>query len=130
LFLDVQMPGLDGFGVLQTIAPEQWPVTIFVTAYEQHALRAFEVHALDYLLKPFDQTRFQTALQRPRQGLPPAWGITIARFQNLAKLGLHAFGYGGLIARAKAGWQWRAVASRQQTGGSTCTSSPPEAFAE
>lgn len=66
LFLDVQMPGLDGFGVLQTIAPEQWPVTIFVTAYEQHALRAFEVHALDYLLKPFDQTRFQTALQRAR----------------------------------------------------------------
>ncbi len=69
LFLDVQMPGLDGFGVLQTIAPEQWPVTIFVTAYEQHALRAFEVHALDYLLKPFDQARFQTALQRARMQL-------------------------------------------------------------
>lgn len=69
LFLDVQMPGLDGFGVLQTIAPEQWPVTIFVTAYDQYALRAFEVNALDYLLKPFDQTRFQTALQRARMHL-------------------------------------------------------------
>src|SRR5215475_6077749 len=64
LFLDVQMPELDGFGVLETI--EQMPVIIFVTAYDQYALRAFEVHALDYLLKPFDRERFDKALQRAR----------------------------------------------------------------
>ena len=62
LFLDVQMPELDGFGVLEVI--EETPVIIFVTAYDQYALRAFEVHALDYLLKPFDRERFDKALQR------------------------------------------------------------------
>jgi two-component system, LytTR family, response regulator len=64
LFLDVQMPELDGFGVLEAI--EQTPVIIFVTAYDQYALRAFEVHALDYLLKPFDRERFDKALQRAK----------------------------------------------------------------
>jgi len=64
LFLDVQMPELDGFGVLEVI--EETPVIIFVTAYDQYALRAFEVHALDYLLKPFDRERFNKALQRAK----------------------------------------------------------------
>jgi len=64
LFLDVQMPELDGFGVLEAI--EQMPVIIFVTAYDQYALRAFEVRALDYLLKPFDRERFDKALQRAK----------------------------------------------------------------
>ncbi len=64
IFLDVQMPELDGFGVLEAI--EATPVIIFVTAYDQYALRAFEVHALDYLLKPFDQERFDKALQRAK----------------------------------------------------------------
>jgi two-component system LytT family response regulator len=62
LFLDVQMPELDGFDVLEAI--EQTPMIVFVTAYDQYALRAFEVHALDYLLKPFDRERFDKALQR------------------------------------------------------------------
>jgi len=66
LFLDVQMPELDGFGVLQRLGAEKLPAVIFVTAYDQYALRAFEVHALDYLLKPFDRERFQKALQRAR----------------------------------------------------------------
>lgn len=66
LFLDVQMPELDGFGVLDQIAAAKMPTIIFVTAYDQYALRAFEVHALDYLLKPFDRERFQKALQRAR----------------------------------------------------------------
>jgi len=66
LFLDVQMPELDGFGVLDQITVAKMPVVIFVTAYDQYALRAFEVHALDYLLKPFDRERFQKALQRAR----------------------------------------------------------------
>ena len=52
VFLDVQMPGLDGFGVLQAISAERLPHEIFVTAYDQYAVRAFAVHALDYLLKP------------------------------------------------------------------------------
>ena len=66
LFLDVQMPHLDGFGVVEEIGAEEMPTTIFVTAYDRHALRAFEVHALDYLLKPFDAERFGKALERAR----------------------------------------------------------------
>jgi two-component system, LytTR family, response regulator len=64
LFLDVQMPELDGFGVLREIGPQAVPVIVFVTAFDQFALRAFEVHAIDYLLKPFDRERFQKALRR------------------------------------------------------------------
>jgi two-component system LytT family response regulator len=68
LFLDVQMPGLDGFEVLRELAPEL-PQVIFVTAYDQYALRAFDVHALDYLLKPFDEDRLARALDRARTHL-------------------------------------------------------------
>jgi two-component system LytT family response regulator len=67
VFLDVQMPGMDGFEVLRALPREDLPMVIFLTAYEQHALRAFEVHALDYLLKPVDDERFGTAVQRARQ---------------------------------------------------------------
>jgi len=66
LFLDIQMPEIDGFDVLSAIEPEQMPAVIFVTAYDQYAVRAFEVHALDYLLKPFDKERFKEALERVR----------------------------------------------------------------
>src|SRR5260370_21748001 len=66
LFLDVQMPGVDGFGVLREITPESAPATIFVTAYDKYAIQAFEAHALDYLLKPFSDERFEAALQRAR----------------------------------------------------------------
>jgi two-component system, LytTR family, response regulator len=66
VFLDVQMPELDGFGVLEAINLEHLPSVIFVTAYDKYALRAFEVHALDYLLKPFDTERFTKALERAR----------------------------------------------------------------
>lgn len=67
VFLDVQMPGLDGFGVLEALPPESIPAVIFVTAYDQYALRAFDAQALDYLLKPFDRERFQRALDRARE---------------------------------------------------------------
>lgn len=67
VFLDVQMPELDGFGVLQTIGAERMPAVIFVTAYDKYALRAFEVNALDYLLKPFEPERFTKALQHARE---------------------------------------------------------------
>ena len=69
LFLDVQMPELDGFGVLEALRPARLPAVIFTTAFGQHALKAFEVHALDYLLKPFDRERLQAALGRVREQL-------------------------------------------------------------
>jgi two-component system, LytTR family, response regulator len=67
VFLDVQMPGMDGFEALRALPRENLPSVIFLTAYEQHALRAFDVHALDYLLKPIDDERFAIAIQRARQ---------------------------------------------------------------
>ncbi|HOD32167.1 MAG: Transcriptional regulatory protein YehT [Acidobacteria bacterium ADurb.Bin340] len=67
VFLDIQMPKLDGFEVLELLDPQ--PVVIFVTAYDQHALRAFDVHAVDYLLKPFAADRFEEALQRAKARL-------------------------------------------------------------
>ena len=66
VFLDVQMPDRDGFEVLRRVPQSSLPVVIFTTAYDQHALRAFEVNALDYLLKPFKPTRFKEAVQRAR----------------------------------------------------------------
>lgn len=64
VFLDIQMPELDGFAVLEALDLHPLPVIVFVTAYDRFALKAFEVHAVDYLLKPFDRERFQTALER------------------------------------------------------------------
>jgi two-component system, LytTR family, response regulator len=66
LLLDVQMPEMNGFEVIETVGTDAVPAVIFVTAYDQHALRAFELHALDYLLKPYDDERFDRALQRAR----------------------------------------------------------------
>ena len=66
LFLDVQMPGLDGFETLAKIEPERIPAIVFVTAYDRYALKAFEVHALDYLLKPFNDQRFGEAVRQAR----------------------------------------------------------------
>jgi two-component system LytT family response regulator len=66
VFLDVQMPAMNGFDVIDAVGPERMPLVIFVTAYDQHALKAFQVRALDYLLKPFDRERFEQALQRAR----------------------------------------------------------------
>src|SRR5574341_1138155 len=67
LFLDVQMPEMDGFAVLAQVDPDRMPVVVFVTAYDQHALRAFEVHALDYLLKSYSDERFEAALRRAKE---------------------------------------------------------------
>ncbi|HWW15649.1 MAG TPA: LytTR family DNA-binding domain-containing protein [Candidatus Dormibacteraeota bacterium] len=66
LLLDVQMPDMDGFGVLRAIPPDEMPVVIFTTAYDQYAVKAFETHALDYLLKPFDRDRLHSAINRAR----------------------------------------------------------------
>jgi two-component system, LytTR family, response regulator len=67
VFLDVQMPECDGFDVLELLGSDLPPAIIFVTAYDQYALRAFEAGALDYLLKPFDNVRFERALERAKQ---------------------------------------------------------------
>ena len=64
LFLDIQMPELDGFGVISAIGAESAPLIVFTTAYDAYALKAFDVHALDYLLKPFDDARFAETLAR------------------------------------------------------------------
>jgi two-component system, LytTR family, response regulator len=66
VFLDVQMPELDGFGLLAELGQDSPPAIVFVTAHDEFAVRAFEVHALDYLLKPFDAERLQAALRRAR----------------------------------------------------------------
>jgi two-component system, LytTR family, response regulator len=76
VFLDVQMPGLDGFGVLAELPSERLPLVVFVTAFDQHAVRAFEVHALDYLLKPFEYDRLRQAVQRARTQLSQNSGAT------------------------------------------------------
>jgi two-component system, LytTR family, response regulator len=67
VFLDVQMPEMDGFAVLEAIAGDHMPAIIFVTAYDRYAVQAFEVHALDYLLKSFDRDRFSAALERAKE---------------------------------------------------------------
>ena len=69
LFLDIQMPGIDGFEVIRRRTPERMPAVVFLTAYDQFALRAFEAQALDYLLKPVTQARFATTISRLKRQL-------------------------------------------------------------
>ncbi|MBN1138957.1 MAG: response regulator transcription factor [Anaerolineae bacterium] len=97
VLLDVQMPGLDGFGVIQAL--EDPPAVIFVTAYDEYALRAFEVHALDYLLKPFSRERLEEAIHRaqdtlaaeidPGTSLAPLLESLAAEGRYLARLAVH-----------------------------------------
>jgi two-component system, LytTR family, response regulator len=83
VFLDVQMPGMDGFGVVQAIPVKEMPRVVFVTAHDQYALRAFEVHAFDYLLKPFGEERFRTVLRRAREQNAVSNDGFAARIQEL-----------------------------------------------
>jgi two-component system LytT family response regulator len=77
VFLDVQMPGMTGLEVVRTIGPADMPTTVFVTAYDKHALAAFDLAAIDYLVKPFDDERFEEAFQRARR---------MARLQDASRL--------------------------------------------
>lgn len=79
LFLDVQMPVLDGFGVLREIGAKCMPAVIFVTAYDEFAVRAFDAHALDYLVKPLEVARFAEALERTRERLRSAEAVELSR---------------------------------------------------
>jgi two-component system LytT family response regulator len=83
VFLDIQMPGLNGFEVLRSLEPSQMPAVIFVTAYDKHAVEAFDVHAVDYLLKPYQPERFKRALSRAREKLS---GNSDAIVTQLARL--------------------------------------------
>jgi two-component system LytT family response regulator len=69
VFLDVQMPGLDGFGVVEALAPDALPHVVFVTAFDDYAVRAFDVHAVDYVMKPFDAERLGRALERAKAAI-------------------------------------------------------------
>ena len=82
VFLDIQMPGLNGIEVIQEIGIKKMPVTIFVTAYDQYAIKAFEVQAIDYLLKPFDKPRFLKALSQAKERI----GKSTENVDELAKL--------------------------------------------
>jgi two-component system LytT family response regulator len=84
VFLDVQMPECGGFDVLGQLQGERQPVIVFVTAYDAHALRAFDAGALDYLLKPFDDARFQLAMQRAKQKITLQENIAQQEPQRLA----------------------------------------------
>ncbi len=89
VFLDVQMPGMDGFDVVENLDRDHVPAIVFVTAHDGHAIRAFEIHALDFLLKPFDQTRFEKALERARaqfarQGVDDRLSPRLARSRSCA----------------------------------------------
>jgi two-component system LytT family response regulator len=85
VFLDVQMPELDGFEVLRALDPDEMPVVVFVTAHDKFALKAFDVHAVDYLLKPFDRERFKTALDRAIQKIRSRAGTSSALNAVLAE---------------------------------------------
>ena len=106
VFLDVQMPQMDGFEVLARLDPEHLPVVIFVTAYDQYALRAFEHHALDYLLKPFDDERFERTLTRVktlRTSCRPLFSSGSWRTMN-----------GAANSRRRGGTLWRGAAGKQR----------------
>jgi two-component system LytT family response regulator len=87
VFLDVQMPVCDGFAVVAEIGPQAMPLTVFVTAHDEHALRAFEVEALDYLLKPFARARLQRVLDRVRQQMVQHDANDLARRLERALVG-------------------------------------------
>ena len=88
VFLDVQMPECDGFDVLELLGSDLPPAIVFITAYDQYALRAFEAGALDYLLKPFDNARFGRALQRAKQKIAGGKG----QARQIDRLAIHAAG--------------------------------------
>jgi two-component system LytT family response regulator len=112
VFLDVQMPGVDGFGVIDALGAQNMPLTVFVTAYDQFALRAFDAEAVDYLLKPFGDSRYEKMMERVKKRLGEL------RTENAADA--NSFGPELLklaAKRAKPGeiWEWMVVKKRDAT---------------
>jgi len=85
VFLDIQMPEIDGFEVIRRLNMQRMPIIIFVTAYDEYALDAFEVHALDYLLKPFDKKRFYKALNRAKDYLKNSTNKFDSKLESLVQ---------------------------------------------
>lgn len=112
VFLDVQMPGVDGFGVIDAMGAENMPLTVFVTAYDQFALKAFEAEAVDYLLKPFGDSRYEKMMERVKKRLDESHadsdGDANAFGPELLKLA---------ASRAKPGalWNWMVVKKKDAT---------------
>jgi two-component system LytT family response regulator len=102
VFLDVQMPERDGFGVVKAIPPAGMPAILFVTGHDRYALRAFEVHAVDYLLKPFTGERFRTALARARERI--ARRVPDAALGYLSRLAVRTGGRTVVVALAGVDW--------------------------
>jgi len=99
VFLDIQMPEVGGFDVVEAIGVARMPAVVFVTAYDEHALRAFDVHAVDYVLKPIDRHRFRTAVERARRRLAHATGQLDRRLAAaLGELGRPAHDYAKRLA--------------------------------
>jgi two-component system LytT family response regulator len=99
VFLDIQMPEVGGFDVVEAIGVARMPAVVFVTAYDEHALRAFDVHAVDYVLKPIDRNRFRTAVERARRRLEQAPGQLDRRIAAaLGELGRPAPDYAKRLA--------------------------------
>jgi len=103
-FLDVQMPGMDGFAVVQAVGTDAMPVTIFVTAYETHAIRAFDANALDYLLKPIDDERFARAVDRARRRLAERRGASPAESPLVDRIVVRDRGSVLLLAHDDVDW--------------------------
>ena len=106
LFLDVQMPEMGGFEVLESLSRSRPPVVIFVTAYNHYAVRAFEVHALDYIMKPFDDDRFDEALVHARAQLRMESGDSLRRRLDAVVRALHGGGGGETETVPAPGARW------------------------
>ena len=112
VFLDVQMPGVDGFGVIDALGAPNMPLTVFVTGYDRYALQAFEAAAIDYLLKPFGDSRYEQAMERVKRRLQEVCAGTAtdtnAFGPELLELAARRFKPGEI-------WKWIAVRSRDST---------------
>lgn len=112
LFLDVQMPGLDGFQVIDAVGAENMPLTVFITAYDRFALQAFEADALDYLLKPFGNTRYEAMMARAKKRLRESRAGQSSGAPSFGRELLE------LVARRRredAGWHWLAIKGATKT---------------
>ncbi len=109
VFLDVQMPGVDGFGVIEALGPHNMPTTVFVTGYDDFALRAFDADAVDYLLKPFDDSRFEEAMDRIKRRLKE---ISPAAGESAPLLGPELLKLAATRSHLGETWQWIVVKNR------------------
>jgi two-component system LytT family response regulator len=101
VFLDIQMPEVDGFDVLMALEEERMPLVVFVTAFDQYAVRAFDVHALDYLLKPFDRDRFGETLARVREQVKAPGGTASALRELLTEVKRERKASGRLLVKSE-----------------------------